>query len=320
MGLAEIYKALGDESRLRLIHIIAQGFFNVQELTAVLGLSQPTVSHHIKVLQNCGLLRHHKEGTWSYYSLSQETSPSLQVAHMFLEILKSNATNQDTAIFRKDATQVATLLNQRRDQAKNFFDSMAPQWRNIRSEATGIGNLPEDYLFSKIQPHIDPQETLLELGCGSGALLESLLPRAGRTIAVDYSQAMLEEARRTLGQESSKVDLRLGYLEHLPLGDASVDVAVACMVLHHVSDPLSALRDTARVLTSHGKLVLVDLVKHNNEFMRERFNDLWLGFDIDQVSGWMTQAGLNPPHVEYLGDSRAVFLLKTNKREEEHVL
>ena len=74
-GLARTLKAIADPARLRLLSMIAAhegGEACVCDLTEPLGLSQPTVSHHLKVLVDAGLLNRDKRGVWAYFTLVPE--------------------------------------------------------------------------------------------------------------------------------------------------------------------------------------------------------------------------------------------------------
>lgn len=312
MELLEVCKALSDESRLRIIRILDAGFFNVGELTEILDLSQPTVSHHLKVLERCGIAKSKKNGTWAYYSLGSngdKNGASNKIVTSFLDVLKDGSAGALSDTLVQDESSVREVLEKRREKSRHFFDSIAKEWKEIRAEAEGHHSFIE--ILSK---RIPPDITLLELGCGSGALLEAILPRKGDSIGVDYSQAMLEEARKNLGPLSSSVDLRLGYLEHLPLGDGSVDMAVAHMVMHHLPDPRKALMDTYRVLKDQGVLCIVDLTQHQNEAMRERFSDLWLGFRPEEFQSWIKEIGFKDSRIEFFGEKKEVFFLTAYKK------
>ena len=191
----------------------------------------------------------------------------------------------------------------RRDQTHRYFEQVAGLWKEMREEAQGGASY-----ITPLCEAIPAEATLVELGCGSGALLEQLLPRRGKTIGVDYSQSMLEEAGRSLARFAAQLELRLGTLEHLPLADASVDAALAYMVLHHVAAPQQALQDAGRVLRPGGRLIVVDFVQHHNELMRERYADQWLGFEAGQFTSWLAAAGLRPVSRQLLGDNQQVFL------------
>ena len=310
MELLETYKALADESRLRIVSILSRGAFSVGELTDLLGLSQPTVSHHLKILQRAGVTTSRKDGTWVFYTLheSTETKPQRLVIESYLEVSKNLNGDPLASALAEDESGVRRLLNQRRDKAREFFESVASDWTDIRSEAVGTEATTED--LARVIPD---DGSFLELGCGSGALLQALLPRNGETIGVDYSQAMLDAAKKNLGARATQVDLRLGNLEHLPLGDDRVDHAAAYMVIHHVPEPREAIKDIYRVLKRGGSLRILDLVQHDREYMRERFADLWLGFEPDAFRGWVEAAGFCNTEILFLGEKKEAFLLTTHK-------
>ncbi|MCB0319592.1 MAG: metalloregulator ArsR/SmtB family transcription factor [Bdellovibrionales bacterium] len=310
-ALTSCLKALGDDSRLRIVHLLSKGSFNVQELTTALSLSQSTVSHHLKILERSHLVSPKKEGSWSFYSLnSDRTSFEAELLQLIVSaISRSDKLSQQ---LETDNHEIEKVLHSRRDRARAYFETVAREWDSLREEAQGKA----EYL-SLLKEKVPQNGTLLELGCGSGSLLAQLLPRNGATIGVDYSDAMIREARQQLSPTSSSnpVDLRLGYLEHLPVGDESIDHAVACMVFHHIAEPLAALRDTFRVLRPGGTLTVVDLTAHTNELMRERFADLWLGFHTDEFVSWLELCGFETPKITVLEPEMDVFLLETVKKD-----
>ncbi len=303
MGSVEIFKAMADESRLRLVHALSRSSFNVQELTAIVQLGQSTISHHLKTLQAAGIVAGRREGTWVYYTLANGSGPEL--AHRVTEEFLTQANRDDlSATLSEDSARINEALAHRRDRARAYFDTVAPRWSELRSQ--GIDHSAHLHDLAK---RIPDRSDLLELGCGSGALLQQITPRPGKTIGVDFSDAMLAEAKKVLPKE---VELRLGYLEHLPLADESVDFAVAYMVFHHLANPLEALRDTFRVLRRGGLVVIVDLLKHAKEEMREQFADQWLGFDPTQFQAWAKQAHFCKARAE-VSEARDVFMFTCEK-------
>lgn len=311
MQISDIYKALSDESRLRILNALQFGVFNVQELTSLLELTQPTISHHLKILSSAGLVSVEKTGTWAFYRLVQDESLPISgsIIQNLLKLLQSNELQSNGSTFKSDSTQIKKLLDSRRDKAKAFFDSAASQWKTLRSEIQGDASY-----FDEVQSLISSTESVLELGCGGGVFLDAITPRKGKTIAVDYSDAMLESAKKLLGKKADHIDFRLGYLEHLPIGDESVEVAISYMVLHHISDPRLVLSDTIRALKPGGKLIIVELSKHSNEHMRDKFSDLWLGFNPSEMKSWASDAGFEKVETEFLDSDKKVFLLKAFKK------
>ncbi len=69
-GNAESIKALGDPTRLKIIHLLKYGELCVCEIFTAMEKPQPTVSHHLNVLKKAGFLKWRKEGVWVHYSLS----------------------------------------------------------------------------------------------------------------------------------------------------------------------------------------------------------------------------------------------------------
>lgn len=303
-------RALADESRLRLLHVLSLGSFNVQELTSILGLGQSTMSHHLKILQHAGLTRRKRQGTWTYYQLANGEGTPLahQVIKTCLDLPVISPGDDLVPQLTDDHTKTLEILNQRRDQSQQFFEAIGKKWSEIRPTIDG-----EEKITDKLISLITPSATLLELGCGAGALLEKITPRQGSTIAVDYSPSMLDAAKKHLGDRAKTIDFRLGYLEHLPLADASVDLTVAYMVFHHLADPKAALKEVWRVLRKNGTLIVVDLSQHEKEEMREQFGDLWLGFDPKEFSVWAKDAGFSKVDCSSAGKKREVFFLTTTK-------
>lgn len=312
MILANLHKALGDETRLRIIHMLHAGWLSVQEITAILDGSQSTVSHHLKILHATGFLQCRREGTWSYYSLAaQQVSPlTAKLIELTLDLAGQKECSVDRPTLQRDRNAVRAILDRRRAEQHAYFESIAGEWRELRPNAHG-GAAYLEHLATRIPT----DGTLVEAGCGSGALLELLLPRNGATIGVDYSQAMLSEAQSSLAAAGKRADLRVGALEHLPLADRSADVAVASMVLHHVEDPAAALLELARVVKPGGRLFICELTAHSDETMRERFADRWLGFDPREVSAWCKDAGFTVQELVEIGANKEIFILDTLLKE-----
>ncbi|MCB0354298.1 MAG: ArsR family transcriptional regulator [Bdellovibrionales bacterium] len=310
MSLVEGYKALSDENRLRILSLLSQASLNVQEITSILGLSQSTVSHHLRILQQAGMIAARKHGTWSYYTLKLD--PGAPVEHQLLSgfLSLSHHRNGDTlgAKLGHDGQSVQELLRERRDQARQYFETVAPEWDLLRSKAQSS----KDYL-DVLAEQVASDESLLELGCGSGAFLKRVLPRAGITIGVDYSQAMIDAASRALSSQFQNLDLRLGYLEHLPISDGTIEVAVAYMVFRHIAEPREVLREVCRVLKDGGRLIVVDHLPHEDEARKKQFAEIWMGFSPEEFSAWSEAEGFSLHSIELLGEEENVFMLTVER-------
>jgi len=171
-------------------------------------------------------------------------------------------------------------------ETERFFDSIAEDWEKLKKEILGDLDINE-----LIMQHIPSRGTLVDLGCGTGDLLVSLANKGEKVIGVEKSSRMLAEARLRFHGQDQKIDLRIGELEHLPLGDGEADLAVTSMVLHHLPEPQKALAEINRILKKESLFVIVDLESHDLEKMRERFGDRWLGFKKEDIHTWLEEAG-----------------------------
>ncbi len=281
--MLELFKALADPCRLRLVAVLLRGEFTVQELTRIMGMGQSRISRHLKILTEAGILTVKRQGTWSYYRAGEENSFFGAIRPAFereVELLPGRAA---------DLSAVAQVLDARRRRSQEFFDRHARQWDDLARVL-----LPVPDYQRRLLELIPTGETALEIGVGTGGLLVELAGRATHVIGVDHSPAMLEEARRRLAADGvGGIELRLGEMTHLPLPDASVACVVANMVLHHAADPACVLAEIRRVLVPGGTLVLADLARHEREVAREQLADQWLGFEEQELTEWLSGAGFS---------------------------
>lgn len=297
IDMLELFKSLADPTRLRLVNILRQGEFTVQELLEILSMGQSRISRHLKILLEVGLLTVKREGTWAYYRLQ----PRAPLAERLLPLLQAEFEQLVDA--PADRSAVLMVLAARRERSQLFFDRHARDWDQLARQLLPTPSYTELLLASL--PH---SRCLLEVGVGTGGLLQALHSRSEVVIGVDHAPAMLAAARQRLQEaELEPIDLRLGEMEHLPLESATVDTAVLNMVLHHASDPLTVLREIYRVLQPGGLLVIADLLRHPDEWMRDKLADQWLGFTADELLGWGTQAGLEKAFCETLAGERSEY-------------
>lgn len=278
--------ALADPTRSRLLLLLDRHELTVGELCSALQLPQSTVSRHLKTLADEGWVTARADGTSRRYAMPGTAldASARRLWHLVREQVGA------TPSARHDLTRAERVLLERRTTSQAFFSSRAGQWDRVRAELYG-GRADLDPLVALL----DPGWTVADLGCGTGQTTAALAPYVKQVLAVDESSAMLAAARRRLG-EHENVDLRSGRLEDLPIEAASVDVAVLSLVLHFVVDPMAVVVEAARVLRPSGRLLVVDMLPHERDEYRTTMGHLWLGFDEQQVAGWLEDAGFASPH------------------------
>jgi len=273
--------ALADATRSRLLVAVERNELTVNELTSILQLPQSTVSRHLKMLSGEGWVDARAEGTSRYYRLA---SGSLDAASRRLwnivrdEVMHTNAAEHD-------ARRTQAVLAERSTKSQQFFSTSAGQWDRMRLEL--FGRRADIALLGLL----DERWTVADLGCGTGAVTQSLAPFVGNVIAVDESNAMLSAARKRL-HGVDNVDIRNGRLESLPIGDAEVDVALLFLVLHYAAEPTRVISEAARVLKPGGRLLMLDMMPHDRQDLRQTMGHLWQGFDRTTIGGWMEAADL----------------------------
>jgi ArsR family transcriptional regulator len=293
--IAAALASLGDPARLHLARLLLDGRFSVSELTAIFAARQPTVSRNLRILADAGLVDARREGRLAWYGWRGELSAA---AAGLRDLLHAHVAAPSGELRRR----VESVLGERRARASSFFASVDPS----DSSAAWMGS-PD--CMNELLAAVPPGAEVVDLGTGAGRMLPGLAARAGRVIGVDASPSLLDEARRrarTLGP--APVELRLGDIEHLPLRDHEVDSALAHMVLHHVPEPARALREVARVLRPGGALLIGDFVRHDDESMRQRAGDQWLGFEPDELRRWLLASGFASVTIHALPATQAAAL------------
>jgi ArsR family transcriptional regulator len=284
-----VLKATADPTRLRILRILREGPFAVVELTGILGVGQSSVSRHLRILSEAGLVEVRRSGTWAWYSLREEADA---FPTRLLEVLSGGEPS-----LNGDQASVDRVLADRRRVTSELFRRRAPEWDRVREDLL----VPSAHLEGLVRS-LDGAATVVDLGTGTGALLARLAGRDRRVIGVDASAEMLELAReRVQAQGPAQADLRLGTLEHLPLGDAEADAMVAHMVLHHVADPPGVLREIHRGLAAGGRLLVVDLQDGGEPSFWEALGAQWPGFRPDELRGWLERAGFQDIRFESAG-------------------
>jgi ArsR family transcriptional regulator len=273
--------SLADATRARVLRLLERHELTVGELCAVLQLPQSTVSRHLKVLADEGWVGWRPEGTSRLYRLAADELPP--AARRLWTLLREQMAH--TPASEQDDQRLARVLAERQTRSQAFFSSAAGRWGKLRRELFG-----ERFDLMGLLALMDPSWTVGDLGCGTGEISEALAPYVRRVLAVESSAAMLKAAKARLG-DTPNVELRRGDLQALPIDDATLDVALLYLVLHHVPEPAAVLREAARALATGGRILLVDMQRHDRREYQQQMGHIWLGFEPEQLARWLSEAG-----------------------------
>jgi ArsR family transcriptional regulator len=277
-------KAMAEPTRLRLLMLLATGELSVKDLTGILGQSQPRISRHLKLLAEAGLVERAPEGSWVYFRLA-EGGGGGALARLVLEAVDS----ADPVLLR-DRRRAGILRDERERAAQAYFQAHAGEWDSIR--ALHVAEAEVEAAVADVMGD-GPFGLFVDLGTGTGRMLELFRERYRRGLGIDMSSAMLAYARVKLeSAELRHAQVRQGDIYDLPLADQAADGVVMHQVLHFLSDPQRALREATRVLAPGGRLLIVDFAPHELEFLREQFAHERLGFAGAQVEQWLADSGL----------------------------
>lgn len=282
-------RAVAEPSRLRLLAICAEGEWTVSELVQVLGQSQPRVSRHLRVLADAGLLERFREGSWVFYRRARR-GPVSALARSLDSLLP-----EDDPQLALDRSRLAAVRQARRSEVERWFDCHAADWDSERDLGVEGGRVEAvlQQLFAARRP-----SSLLDIGTGTGRILELLAPHVREGLGVDISRDMLRVARAHLDRASLRhCSVRQADMYRLPIADASFAAVTLHQVLHFADDPLRVLAEARRVLEPGGLLVVVDLDVHQHEELRSQRRHRRLGFAGDEMSAWFAELALReePP-------------------------
>lgn len=286
-----IFRALADSTRLRILALLRSMELSVGELAQVLGQSQPRVSRHVKILCDAGMAERRKEGSWVFVALG----PDAKVKPV-LAALDSWGESDHWTI--ADEARLAAVRADRAAAAAEWFESNAGEWDAIRSLHVADSEV-EAAMLRAIGDA--PLGSLIDIGTGTGRMLELFAPQASHALGIDRSSEMLRLARAKLSERGlANAELRQADLYALPLSDGGADAAILHHVLHFAQQPGAAIGEAARVLSSGGRLLIADFAPHEREELRSRDAHTRLGFSDEQVLGWFEAHGLSPVLVETL--------------------
>lgn len=293
LPLADLFQALADPSRLRLLALLREMELTVGELAQVLGQSQPRVSRHLKIMADARLIERRKEGSWVFLQLGE---PALVEALVALwEAVDDPTSNRQ---FAADHARLAAVRADRAEAAARYFAAHAAEWDEIRSLHVADAQV-EDAIREALGD--GPIGQLVDIGTGTGRMIELFGTVATRSIGIDRSTEMLRLARVKLQEAGIEaVSLRQGDMYALPLPDAEADVVLLHQVLHFAHSPAAAIAEGARLLRPGGRLLIIDFAPHEREELRDSAQHARLGFADEAVLAWLAAAGLEGKVVRHL--------------------
>jgi len=278
-SIVKTLRAVADPNRLRILLLLSGEELSVAELQEILAMGQSTISTHLSLLKQAGLVEDRRTGKSNLYRVT--TSGGGGVLDQLLDQAK-----QEIPEAGADQLAMRSVLKKRQDKMRSFFDSVA-------------GRLGRDYVPGKSWKSLAetllrlmPPMVIADLGAGEGAFALLLAQQAKKVIAVDTSDKMIEVGReQALRHGIENVEYRLGDMEEIPIGDAEVDLVFFSQSLHHALHPERAVHEAFRILQPGGRVVILDLVKHRFEEARELYADEWLGFSQTQLEAMLEKAG-----------------------------
>jgi SAM-dependent methyltransferase len=313
---AGLYRLLGDEARLRLLRVLSRQRLNVTELTGVLGLAQSGVSRHLGLLKDAGLVVEERDGGFSYYRLSPELDGD-RGGLLAAALSAQFAAAASDASVRADEARLQEVLRLRKE---NFDAHAGPDTRDARQLVPGRSWAAWSRALGLLMPPI----RVADLGCGEGYLTIEAARWASRVIAVDRSDAVLQRARALARRRRvSNVIWKKGTLERLPIRDAAVDLALLSQALHHAHQPARAVAEAARITAPGGRVLVLDLRRHDEEWVRAKLGDRRLGFGDDELRQMLVDAALDDVKVgvgaRKAGDPFTVLIASGIKAARHHV-
>lgn len=285
-----LLRAAGEHTRLRLLFLLSHGDLTVTDVIDILGQSQPRVSRHLKLLSEAGLLERYQEGAWAFFRAVQDGQNA-----DFVNSLLAHMSETDVQLSR-DLERLQEVRARRAAVASQYFDENASSWDAIRSLHVDESKV-EAAMLSLIGSA--PFQSMLDLGTGTGRLLELFADQYHRGVGVDGSREMLSVARSNL-EDVSKVQIRLGNLLNLPIDANSFDLVTIHQVLHYLDDPKAAIKEASKALGPGGRMLIVDFAPHGLDFLRDEHAHIRLGFEANQMSGWLEECGLEVRKVQKL--------------------
>ena len=285
-------KALGDPSRVRICAALQARELSVSELCEVLQQSQPRISRHLRVLTEAELVVRQAEGTRAFFRMTDDPARRAAVDSTLALLDPADPT------VTNDRERLAGIAHERERRAEDYFARIAAEWDHIRSRH--VDDRLVEAAVAEALPR-RPRQELIDLGTGTGRMLELLADRVTTGVGVDTSRQMLHLARTRIERHRlAHLRVREGSILALDLDPGSFDAAVMHHVLHFLDEPSAAIREAARVLRADGALIVVDFAPHDLQELRRDHAHRRLGVSESEMTSWCAAAGLSVDLVHHL--------------------
>jgi ArsR family transcriptional regulator len=304
--LLSVLRSAGESTRLRIISLLSKGELTVGEMVQILSQSQPRVSRHLKLMGESGVLDRFQEGTQVFYRLAQ-TGIAGKINGVITPLI-----NPKSSIVADDLARLEAIRQERSERAQEYFAANALNWERIRSLYVAEDQVEQALLNLQGEIRVG---SVLDVGTGTGRMLELFAPLADRAVGIDVSRDMLSIARSKLSDiDQSDCQVRLGDMYDLGVDDDSQDLILFHQVLHFAENPQSAIKEAARAVKHGGAILIADFAPHTMEFLRDEHAHRRLGFADDEVKAWADSAGLSVKSSTYLdGGELRVVIWKLSK-------
>ncbi|MEL7489317.1 MAG: metalloregulator ArsR/SmtB family transcription factor [Pseudomonadota bacterium] len=284
-----MFRAVGEETRLRIMVLLLRGELTVTEITQILGQSQPRVSRHLKILADAGMVERYREGSWMFYRANRTDAgrgADIDAINQALTALR----DADDRLIARDRERFEQSRQARAATAAAYFEKNAGDWDKVRRL-----HLPDSDIEQQMRVLLGDEKVdmFIDIGTGTGRMLELFAPLYRAGVGFDLSHEMLSVARANL--EEAGVDhaqVRHGDLYALPLEAGSADIVCIHQVLHFLADPSAAVQEASRLIKPGGRLIISDFAPHELEFLRDDHAHRRLGFSDGEVSEWCRAASL----------------------------
>jgi len=292
LPLADLLQALADPTRLRILALLRRMELSVGELAIILDQSQPRVSRHVRILADAGIVERRREGSWVFLTIAPEerTEPMFALVDAWADAPSEEA-------FQSDASKLDRIRTDRAEAAGRYFSSHADTWDSIRSLHVAESEV-EEAIGRALGGQ--PLGRLVDIGTGTGRMIELFGRSALQSVGIDRSSEMLRLARVKLEAAGIPSSLRQGDMYALPMDDGSADTIIIHQVLHYAHSPAAAIDEASRVLAPGGRLLIVDFAAHEREELRTTDAHIRLGFDDETMATWFKAAGISVEQVEHL--------------------